>query len=311
MILSSRKIIMEHIDFHISYNCLNRCVFCSSSDSIRKCGSHPLGLDDIINLLKKKKRLGFKSINFTGGEPSVFPNFLALARQTKKLGFRIYVGTNGGRFAEAGFCREAAPFLDEVCFSCHGHNAALHNRLAANKDAFPRLKKAVGNLSGFPVSFSSNTVVTKYNIDYLGDIINILASWGIKHILISNLAPEGRGLKNFDRIAVKLAQIKKEVPALVKLADSKKIIIRFFGIPACVLGDSACCSNDFCWDGRLNIEQGYNGKFFLKEEKCFLPMRGRIKTGRCGTCIYESVCGGIFKEYFKKFGDEELETLCE
>ena len=46
--------------------------------------------------------------------------------------------------------------------------------------------------------------------------------------------------------------------------------------------------------------------FFLKEERCLLPIRGRIKTAKCRSCLYGKICGGIFEEYFKRFGDEEL-----
>jgi len=107
----------EHIDFHISYLCLNKCIFCSSADAIERFREHPLRSGDIIKLLKKKAGEGFRSVNLTGGEPTLSPAFALLVEAGKKLGYRIYVGTGGGRFEDKGFCLAAAPFLDEVCFS--------------------------------------------------------------------------------------------------------------------------------------------------------------------------------------------------
>lgn len=111
----------EHIDFHVSYRCFNQCVFCSSANSIERFRNHPLKIEEIIKLLETKKEKGFSSVNFTGGEPTLYPSFNILVRETKRLGYRVYVGTNGGRFESKKFCLEVIPFLDEVYFSCHGH----------------------------------------------------------------------------------------------------------------------------------------------------------------------------------------------
>jgi len=300
---------MNQLDFHISYNCFNKCIFCSSSVSIKKFRSHPISVECILKLLREKNKQGFTSVNFTGGEPTLVTGFIRLLKETKKIGYRIYVGTNGGNFADGKFCRETVGFLDEVCFSCHGHIPRLHNFLTFNKQSFTRLEKAMDNLSKFTVRFSSNTVVNKYNFDYLDKILEFLMKKQIKQALISNLAPEGRGLENYDKLAVRLMDFKKKIPALVKSADKENFIIRFFGLPACILGRFACCSNDFSWDERLTIEQERKKIFFLKQEPCLLPTRGRVKTVKCRSCLYGKICGGIFEEYFKKYGDGELAPI--
>lgn len=300
---------IEHIDFHISYKCLNKCIFCSSSDSMEKFGNHPLEIECLIKLLGDKRKKGFKSVNFTGGEPTIFPSFLKLIRETKKLGYKIYVGTNGGRFADRNFCFEAANFLDEVCFSLHGHTPRLHNFLTGDKGSFKRLRKALDNLSQFPIRFSSNTVVTKYNFGSLEKILGSLKRNRIKQVLISNLAPEGRGLINYDQLVVKLKDFRSLIPTLVKVADKSNMIIRFFGLSACILGNFACHSNDFSWDNRLNIEQAKNKRFYLEEEESLSPQRKRIKPLKCQCCLYNQICGGIFQEYFERFGDGELKPF--
>jgi len=300
---------MEHIDFHISYRCVNKCIFCSSSDSIRKFKNHPLRYEQAIAILKEKRKQ-FKSVNFTGGEPTLLSFLPRLAQESKKLGYKIYVGTNGTGFADRDFCRKVAPFIDEICFSVHGYTSALHNFHTKNKASFANLNKALKNISAFPVTLLSNTVITKYNFPYLEEILSFLASKKIKQSLFSNLAPEGRGLDNYKKLATRLSDIKKRVPRLVKSANNDKIILRFFGIPACVLGDYATHSNDFFWDARLNIEQaGDNKKFFIEQEKTYFPNRSRIKTQKCKACFYKNICGGVFQAYYNIFKDKELQPL--
>lgn len=298
---------MEHIDFHISYRCPNKCIFCSAAGPIKRFKAHPLRIADIFAVLAEKRRQGFGSVNFTGGEPTLISSFPSLVKKTKSLGYRIYVGTNGGRFIEKDFCAETAPFLDEVCFSAHGHTAGLHNSLTKNNKSFERLQRAMDNLSKFAtVYFSSNTVITKYNFGSLEKILGFLIKKSVKRALFSNLAPEGRGLEDYDRLAVRLNDLKNSIPRLVKISDKAGIIIKFFGLPACVLNGSACYSNDFCWDARLNIEQDRDKRFYLRAEACHFPDRGRSKTKRCRDCFYTGVCGGIFEEYLRRFGDGEL-----
>jgi MoaA/NifB/PqqE/SkfB family radical SAM enzyme len=303
---------MDHIDFHVSYDCLQKCVFCSSSDLIKRFHGYPLKIETIIALLKKKRELGFKSVHFTGGEASIIPSFELLVKETKKIGYTISVGSNGGKFEEKLFCSQVAPHLDEVCFSIHGHIAKLHNSLVGDPESFERLNRAIAHLSNFSTRVFSNTVVNKFNFAYLRNTIKSIISKGIKQLLFSNVAPEARGLKNYKKLAVRLKEIKKTVPALVKTAEAHHALIRFFGVPACVLGEFACSSNDFYWDERLTIELDLNKKVYLKEERCILPVRKRIKTNKCGLCFYQGICGGVFEEYLVHYGDKEIEPInCE
>lgn len=300
---------ITHIDFHISYRCVNRCVFCSSADSIRKFKSHPLTYNRIAAVLRRKAKY-FNSVNFTGGEPSLLKFLPALARKTRKLGYKVYVGSNGAGFADKDFCGKAAPFIDEICFSVHGHTARLHNFHTRNKNSFENLNKALDNLAQSRVRLLSNTVVTKYNFPYLKDILRFAVSKKIKQALISNLAPEGRGLDNYRNLVVRLKDIRKKVPQLVKIAQRERIALRFFGLPACILGNFAVHSNDFFWDARLNIEQDKKaGRFIIKEERAYFPERARIKVEKCKACFYEKICGGVFEEYYKIFKDGELRPV--
>jgi len=306
---NSKKSSPDHIDFHISYQCNNKCIFCSSAEAIREFKNHPLKLKNIVAILKKRKK-DFKGINFTGGEPTLYPYFKELVKTAKNFGYKIYIGSNGGRFSDKNFCRETAPFINEICFSVHGHNSRLHNFHTKNSRSFENLDKAFDNVSDYKIALFSNSVITRYNFPHLKKIFMFLASKKIKQALFSNIAPEGDGLKNYKKLTVKLADIKKTVPQLVELADQKNIVLRFFGIPLCILGKYATYSNDFFWDARMNIEQvGPENKHFIKEEKAYLPERKRIKTEKCHKCFYKKICGGVFEEYYKNFGDQELKPI--
>jgi hypothetical protein len=137
----------------------------------------------------------------------------------------------------------------------------------------------------------------------LEKILFLAASLGAKQILLSNLAPEGNALKNFKSLAVSLDNFSKKIPALISLAKSKKVTIRFFGLPLCILGEYVFASNDLWWSPRLTLEREGQG---AKETISLSPTRKRIKTKKCRLCIEKDRCGGIFEKYFREFGDKHL-----
>jgi len=202
------------------------------------------------------------------------------------------------------------PYLDEVCFSLHGHTAKLHNFHTRNKKSFSKLAKALANIEeakentfGF-----ANIVITKYNFDFLIEIIDFISRYKkIKQVLVSNFAPEGNGLSNFNELVVPLFRIKEKVGAIVDKAESQSIVARFFGVPLCALNGYWNYSNDAYWSSRTTIEQWKtNKKIFLKKTLSYKPVRGRVKTLKCRQCLKKDICGGLFKKYYHEFGDYEL-----
>jgi MoaA/NifB/PqqE/SkfB family radical SAM enzyme len=275
-----------------------------------KFKDHPLSFKEISDFLNKKKKEGLISVNFTGGEPTLYPEFENLLKLAKELKLKVYVNTNGERFADPAFAKKTAPFIDEICFSFHGADKKIHDFLMGKNGSFQKQLRGVKNLSTYPVKFFSNLVVNKFNSKYLERIAEFSFNKGIKELLISNIVPEGRGLENYSKLTIRLRDAKKIIPRLVKIADSKNKIIRFFGFPMCVLENYAVCSNDFFFDKRLYLERAFkNGKPILKEKKIFSPAYKRIRPTKCKICLYNKVCGGIFEEYYKNFGDEELEPI--
>lgn len=307
--------IAKYCDFLISYRCLNNCIFCSSYKPIKKFGAFPpLGFRKIKEALKRKKLEGYDHINFTGGEPTIHPYFLESLRLAKNLGLKVFVGSNGIKWADKNFCNKALPLVDEISLSLHGHNSKIHNLHTNNKESFQKLKQGLININQHPqnVLLIINIVVTKYNIDYLEEIIKFISQFKkVKQITISNIAPEGQASINFLKIAVRLTDLAARVKTIFELCNQKGITVRFFGIPICLLGEYKIYSNDIIWEPRLTLirKKLKNNRIFLTEIKDSLPTKGRIFTTKCQRCIYKDVCGGIFKKYYQQFGDQELNPI--
>jgi len=306
---------MDRLELHISYKCLNKCIFCSEFNQINKFKNQFVEKEKIIFQLRKLFKRGFGHVTFTGGEPTYHPDFSEIVELAKKIGYKIYISTNGGLFSSVRFCQKTLPNIDEISFSIHGHNRKLHNFHTRNNQSFNRLSKALYNINKGPGETFCfiNIVLTQYNLLFIENIIRFASKYKkVKQVLVSNIAPEGNGLNNFSKLAVPLKIIERKISGIIKLAENKGLNIRFFGVPLCLLKNYINSSNDVHWSPRLTIEKWGKGKgSFLKKTLSYKPIRKRIKTNNCKWCSKKNICGGLFKEYYLKFNDGELEPFIE
>ncbi|MBL7130736.1 MAG: radical SAM protein [Candidatus Omnitrophica bacterium] len=304
---------LKRLEFHISYACPNNCLFCSERAQLNKFSEQFIEQEEIKQKLKQFSKNGFNHVSFTGGEPSLHPQFISLADFSKRLGYRTYVTTNGGLFRNKIFCRQASRYLDEICFSVHGHTPELHNFHTRNRDSFRRLKRGIENIESSPYNILgfANIVVTRHNFASLERIISFIGNYNkIKQVLISNFAPEGQGLYNFRDLVVPLGKFRRTIPQLVDASLKRKISPRFFGLPLCILKGYEDFSNDLHWSPRVTLERCRSKKrICLKKTLSYKPVRGRLKTVDCKYCQRKSVCGGLFGVYYKEFGAGELSPL--
>jgi len=300
----------KRFEFHISYKCPNNCIFCSEKSQLEKFPNQFVKFGTIEKNLKKFAKKSFNHITFTGGEPTLHPDIVDLVESAKQLRYKTYISSNGGLFSSEKFCRKILPHLDEICFSVHGHNAKLHNFLTKNSKSFSRIKKAFENIEkyGSDIFCFVNVVITKYNFDHVEKIISFVSQYKkVRQVLISNVAPESNGLRNFEELSVPLDEIKKQVPLIVKTAKDKSLNIRFFGLPLCVLDGYEIYSNDIYWSPRLTLEKWKKGsRNTIKETYSDKPSRNRIHTPKCKGCRRRGLCEGAFEKYIKVFGDKEL-----
>jgi len=289
---------MERLELHLTYTCPERCRFCSEEHRMQTYRRFPVTWGRVATVLRTHAERGVKSVHFTGGEPTIFPRFVDVLVLAKKLGMRTSVGTIGTRLADEDFARRALPHLDEALFSLHGPSAEVHDELAGRAGSFDQVVRAIEIAQRMAPSFGAfvNTVVTQRNVELLGDTVALADRLGARLVVVSNTTPEGNGLDHYDELAVPLETLARVLPAVP--ARAKTAIIRFFGVPMCVLGDQAMLSNDLHWDPRVTVEwQSAPGKVVFDGIYSWSPDRKRVHTKECRDCERSGVCMGVFDRY--------------
>lgn len=169
--------------FDLTNRCNMRCEPCFM-DANAGQDVHELTLEDITAILDTAASVTNRreiNILFSGGEPTLSPQFLKAIRYARKLGFkRLHVATNGIRFAQepdfAIAAREAGLHgvflqLDGVTDEKNAHRG-ISNFMAVKLAALENITAA-----GLQVTLQS-TVVNELNADQVGPIVEFAVEHG-------------------------------------------------------------------------------------------------------------------------------------
>jgi MoaA/NifB/PqqE/SkfB family radical SAM enzyme len=299
--------VMERLELHLTYTCPERCSFCSEEHRMQQYKPYAVTWARVATVLRQQASRGVKNVHFTGGEPTIHPQFVEVLALAKKLGMRTSIGTIGTMIARPDFAARAMPFLDEGLFSLHGPDAALHDAMAGREGSFDQLCAAITNARAVRPDFHAyvNTVVTRQNVEALPDTAALADRLGAELIVVSNVTPEGKGLDDYRELAVPLETLARVLPTVP--ARAPRAVVRFFGTPMCLLGDRAFLSNDLHWDPRVTVEwTSAPGKVVFDGIYSWAPDRKRVHTKECATCTRSDVCMGVFDRYAELFPTDGL-----
>lgn len=302
----------NRIDFYIVKKCPNRCIFCS--EKLKLDGSE-LPLAKIKQILFKERKKGAQLVHLVGGEPTLHSRFPEALKLAKSLGYNIFIITNVIMFSSTEFCKKTLPYLDEIMVSIHGHNAKIHNANTRNPQSFKKLMAGLKNLKKyFKKRLEATSAITKINFHYLTEIAQLIDRFGIKEYQCMSVVPAGQGKTNFYSITPSLTELKPELERVIGFCESKDIKIRFSGLPMCILGEKYIYSHDL-WEGfKIANTLAHNDKIKLWKEPGentdFSIDIGRIKTAKCKKCGKFNICGGVYKKYYQRYGERELEPFC-
>lgn len=267
--------------------------------------------EEAVGLLIKFAEEGVTHLNVTGGEPTLFPQLPKLLNKAKSLGYTTYMATNGVKTKSVDYFAKIAPLIDELCLSVHAADSKTHDFLTGLPGSFDGLMKTLDNAQKYcdisKLKIFFNTVASQRNSDELSKVVNLAAERGALGCLISSLAPEGEGLKNYRDLAVRLAKWPSIASDCVKALGGRPTSLRFFSVPMCLLGGLRVMSNDLYFDPRITVERIAlpDGEIGTAVFRSFKAARGRVLAAVCQDCLYNKTCMGVFAEHIRTFPEDE------
>ncbi len=181
------------VNYHLSRKCNYECGFCFHTAKT----SHVLSLEDAKRGLFKLKEAGMRKINFAGGEPFLYPEFLGeLVKYSKKqLNLESVSIISNGSLIKENWMKKYSAYLDVLGISCDSFEESINVKIGRGKGKhIDNIFKVRQLCYEYNIKFKLNTVVCKYN--YMEDMNESIARlqpfrWKCFQVLIVKTENDG------------------------------------------------------------------------------------------------------------------------
>jgi MoaA/NifB/PqqE/SkfB family radical SAM enzyme len=337
----------SRVDINVGYSCNERCKFCYYIQTVKdRKLEKDLSTEDVKSKIRYIRERGIRTLEFTGGEPTIRPDLIELISFAKSLGFEsISMITNGIRMAQPSYAKACVDAgVDDFLLSIHGHEAGAHDRVTEIPGSFEKALQAVRNLSPLGVKVRANCVISGLNFTTPAETLGLYHSLGIRtaNFILFNPIVEA-DWRTAPELNVKYADAAPHLRRAIDLYKDKirKITVRY--IPFCLMRgyeqyvtnmpqiqydpdewdylirttirEGKLISTAALWVGMLlypakrrSLASGWN-TFKHEGIKYFLQIKNKAKGSECRKCAYNLVCDGLWRKYAELNGFGELKAV--
>lgn len=173
--------------------CQLKCLHCRAEAQYRR-DPRELSFEEGMALIDQIREMNNPMLVFTGGDPLMRQDVFDIAEYAVKKGVRVSMTPS----ATPNVTKEAIEKAKQVglarwAFSLDGPNAEIHDHFRGTSGSFDLTIERIKYLHELEIPVQINTVISRYNIDYLEEMAQVVEE--LKCVLWSVffLVPTGRG----------------------------------------------------------------------------------------------------------------------
>ena len=308
--------------------CNNNCVFCMEEDRDARYVTNSATTDEVVQWILGNNR-GCEEVCFTSGEPTTNPRLPQWVRWAKEHGARtVSVMTNGRALSYEKYARGlVAAGMNRFYVSIHGHNAKLHEGLTRTPGSFEQTVGGLDRIAAlkrYGVQLHTSTVITKRNLPAMGEIYRFLREHGVGQVVFNVMQANGRANTHFEQIFPKYTEIARVAAEFLAEQTQREARVMAFlvDIPLCTttaLPDFnrgyvesyvhfepvAAAHEVLAAEEKEARRTGADGQL-VQIRRSDLDDAERRKRDECRTCRYEPVCEGVWSNYLRRYGWDEM-----
>ncbi|HLR61713.1 MAG TPA: TIGR04053 family radical SAM/SPASM domain-containing protein [Lentibacillus sp.] len=203
--------------------CELKCLHCRAEAQYHR---HPLELtyEEGKKLVDDIYDMDNPMLVFTGGDPLMRPDVFDIADYAVKKGVRVSITPSATPNVTKQAMRKAKNVgLSRWAFSIDGHCAEVHDHFRGTSGSFDLTMNAIKYLHELEMPLQINTVISRYNVDYLEEMAQMVEDLDCVLWSVFFLVPTGRGKESdmispaeHEKVLRWLYKLSKRVPFDIK-----------------------------------------------------------------------------------------------
>jgi antilisterial bacteriocin subtilosin biosynthesis protein AlbA len=186
-----------HLTIELTEGCNLRCDYCYRNSDASKLNHMPT--DELLSVIDKLWAAGLRTVELTGGEPTVHRDFRKILAFCADKFAMVGVLTNGTRLDDQ-LAQQFADLRDKLVYSVSldASTPELHDARRGVRGAWERTTRNIARLAALGVGIRVSMVVDERNFDDLENTLLLAKSLGALAFSYSPLLPLGRGKDVFN-----------------------------------------------------------------------------------------------------------------
>ena len=286
------------LDVVLGYDCNLACDYCTITPQMR---ARALEREQVRAQLHRGRLEGYDAVSFTGGEPTIRPDLLALVKTARALGYAdIKLQSNGLLLAAPGNVeRLIAAGVTRVHVSIHTHRPERYDALVRRGGAYPLMVRGLEQAVRSGVLVLAEVILKEDTYRDLPEALEWLHALGVRRADLWYVSLTDGNAAHPES----LPRMSDAVPVMARgfaLARELGMEVRSLHVPRCLLGADHPHAHD---PGAARVKVVTPEAVF---ELQYSRLTGQQHVPACGGCPYEARCPGIRTDYLERFGDGEI-----
>lgn len=198
------KFAISQCTITLTRNCNLRCSFCYAKKT-EYIENEMIEYDNLKKIIDFCDEGKIKFIVFTGGEPTLYPDFLEILKYIKSKSHNMVptIATNGILLENINYCKSLIDNgIGYIDISLKGKDE-YDCKAVAGRECFTQQMNAIRNLSSLPIDFTCSMVLTWDNIDSFCEAVSQAYDNGAKQFsftfVIDNEDSEEKDLEYLEK----------------------------------------------------------------------------------------------------------------
>ncbi len=285
---------LDYVWLELTSSCNLSCAHCYAGAGTNHHHPKPISLGQWKGVLAECARLGAKKVQFTGGEPTLYPGLSELIEYARSCRYHdIEVFTNATRLEER-LLRQWASSGVRVGVSFYSCDRETHDTITGRTGSFRQTVQGIRAILAHNIPVRVAIVLMRDNLSYLTDTVEFLKGLGLKdkEIEWDYVRPTGRG----------------EAEAALVGRDVRSEIAPYK--PSSLEASSSLEEGQGACDKRIARGTCWNGKIAISSEGDVYPciFARQMSVGKFPEMRLEEIIQGQALQRLWKVTLEEVET---